>query len=69
MLGEVKRMPDGTWDKGWIYDPEQGESFDVELRLTGPDMLQVKGYKGLKFLSETYRWKRLATAPTPRCAT
>ena len=68
IIGGLKLQPDGSWDNGWIYDPEQGERFDVELRLRNPDQLQVMGYKGLKFLSETYQWKRAATAPEPRCA-
>ena len=68
IIGGLKLQPDGSWDNGWIYDPEQGARFDVELRLRNPNQLQVKGYKGLKFLSETYQWKRAATAPEPRCA-
>lgn len=67
VLGGLKQMPDGSWDAGWIYDPEQGESFDVELRLRTPDVLQVKGYKGFKFLSETFQWKRAASMPAPAC--
>ncbi len=67
IIGGVQAMRDGSWDRGWIYDPEQGESFDVELRLRSPDVLQVKGYKGLKFLSETFQWRRAATPPMPIC--
>lgn len=67
IIGDLKPMRDGSWDRGWIYDPEQGESFDVELRLRGPDVLQVTGYKGLKFLSETFRWRRAANLPAPTC--
>ena len=67
VIGGLKQQSDGSWDKGWIYDPEQGESFDVELRLRGADGLQVKGYKGLKFLSETFQWKRVAALPSARC--
>ncbi len=67
VIGDVQRQQDGSWDNGWIYDPEQGESFDLELRLRGADGLQVKGYKGLKFLSETYQWKRTAAIPGQRC--
>lgn len=67
IIGGLQEMRDGSWDRGWIYDPEQGASFDVELRLRAPDVLQVKGYKGLKFLSETFQWRR-ATAPlAPPC--
>lgn len=68
IIGDLKPQRDGSWDNGWIYDPEQGESFDVELRLRGSDKLQVKGYKGLKFLSETFQWTRATTTPGPRCA-
>lgn len=67
IIGELKPQRDGSWDNGWIYDPEQGESFDVEIRLRAPDVLQVKGYKGLKFLSETFQWQRANAAPQPAC--
>ena len=51
---------------GWIYDPKDGKAYDVEIRLQAPDRLQVKGYLGIKMLSETFVWQR---APTdlPRC--
>jgi len=67
IIGNLKLMRDGSWDGGWIYDPEQGESFDVELRLRAPNLLQVKGYKGVKFLSETFQWKRAEVPPAPAC--
>lgn len=67
VIGELKPQRDGSWDNGWIYDPEQGESFDVEIRLRAPDVLQVKGYKGLKFLSETFQWQRATQPPQPTC--
>ena len=66
ILGGVKPQTDGSWDKGWIYDPEQGSAFDVELRLRNPETLQVKGYLGVKFLSETYVWRRAKQLP-PKC--
>jgi len=68
IIGDVRPQRDGSWDAGWIYDPEQGEAFDVELRMRGPDALQVKGYKGLKFLSQTFQWRRIAEAPAPKCS-
>jgi uncharacterized protein (DUF2147 family) len=73
VLGGLKRQPSGAYDEGWIYDPRQGKSFDVELTLKGQDRqgadrLQVVGYKGVKFLSKTFMWTRSAGAsPIPRC--
>ena len=40
VIGGLELQRDGSWDKGWIYDPEQGEAFDVEIRLRGPDRLR-----------------------------
>jgi len=66
IIGDVKPQRDGSWDKGWIYDPEQGSSFDLELSMRNPETLQVKGYMGVKFLSETFVWRRAKEAP-PKC--
>ncbi|NIO39972.1 MAG: DUF2147 domain-containing protein, partial [Burkholderiales bacterium] len=48
----------GTWDRGWIYDPEANSKYDVELKPIGSQKLRVMGYAGTKFLSETMIWKR-----------
>ncbi len=66
VIGEVKRVGAGTWDEGWIYDPKQGKQFDVEIKARGADRLQVTGYLGVKFLSETFTWTR-APANLARC--
>ncbi|RTL68815.1 MAG: DUF2147 domain-containing protein [Hyphomicrobiales bacterium] len=58
IIGEVKQQSDGSWDNGWIYDPERDEQFSVELRLKAKDQLQVHGYLGIKLMGETYQWKR-----------
>lgn len=63
IIGDVKPQANGTWDNGWIYDPEEGSQFDVELTLKNPETLQVKGYMGVKFLSETYVWRRAKEMP------
>lgn len=66
VIGSLKRQPDGTWDAGWIYDPKQGKQFDAALRLQNPTALQVTGYLGFKWLSESFIWKR-APVDLPRC--
>jgi uncharacterized protein (DUF2147 family) len=66
ILGNVKPISAGVWDKGWIYDPEADSKYDVELKPVGPDKLRVLGYMGSKFLSETMMWKR-APADIQKC--
>jgi uncharacterized protein (DUF2147 family) len=68
VIGDLKRQQNGTWDQGWIYDSKEGRAYDVELKLRSADTLQVTGYLGVKFLSETLVWKR-APDNLKRCDT
>ena len=58
IIGNVKPIGKNKWDRGWIFDPDRGKKFDVELTLLGNDRMRVKGYAGLKWLSESHTWKR-----------
>lgn len=66
IIGEVKKKADGSWDDGWIYDPDEDEQFSVELKMKPDGTLQVLGYLGVKMLGETFVWKR-ASATQSRC--
>jgi uncharacterized protein (DUF2147 family) len=58
IIGEVANVGGGVWDNGWVYDPERGRKFDVELKPLSNGTLQVTGYMGSKFFSKTMIWTR-----------
>ena len=66
ILGDVKPMGDGTYDEGWIYDPDRDAKFSVELVPEG-NKLNVHGYKGIKMFGESFVWTR-APADLGRCS-
>jgi uncharacterized protein (DUF2147 family) len=66
IIGGLKHGGNGLWKDGWIYDPEEGKQFNVELSLERADTLKVFGYAGVRLLSETMLWKRLP-ADSSRC--
>lgn len=66
IIGNVKSVSKNKWDDGWIYDPDRGSKYDVELTALSGDKLRVMGYAGTKWLSETYTWKR-APADLQKC--
>lgn len=66
ILGDVKPVGSGVWDRGWIFDPDRGEKFDVEIKPLSNGKLKVTGYAGVKFLSETMTWTR-APADIKKC--
>ena len=67
VLGALQRVQEGGYDNGWVYDPEQGQAFDAAIQLSSADKLVLTGYKGVKFFSKSFVWKR-APADLPRCS-
>ena len=58
VIGGVAPVGGGRWDHGWIYSPERGRKYDVELTPLKNGTLRVTGYAGVKFFSKTMIWKR-----------
>jgi uncharacterized protein (DUF2147 family) len=67
ILGDLRARPNNTWESGWIYNPEDEERFSAEIHLKNENTLLVTGYLGIKFLGETYTWRR-ATTELQLCA-
>lgn len=67
VLGNLALLEDGAWGDGWVYDPKVGKSYNVEIRLSRTDLLEVHGYAGLKLFGKKLYWKR-APADLPRCS-
>ncbi len=68
IIGSVRKVGKRTWDRGWIYSPERGKKFSVELTPLKNNRLRVVGYAGSKFFSKTMVWKR-APDKLVRCDT
>lgn len=66
VLGDLQRSSAGGWDFGWVYDPEQGSAFDAAIEAKSKDRLVLTGYKGVRFFSKSFVWKR-APDDLPRC--
>jgi uncharacterized protein (DUF2147 family) len=67
IIGDLAKPTTSTrYDKGWIYNPEDGERFSVDVRLKTKDQLEVHGFLGMRFLGETFLWRR-APVNQERC--
>jgi uncharacterized protein (DUF2147 family) len=66
ILGALRRQETNAWSSGWIYNPEDEERFNAEIKLQNDNTLLVTGYLGIKLLGETFTWKR-APADLQRC--
>lgn len=50
---------DETWEKGRIYDPKNGKTYDCQITLKDAKTMRVRGYVlGMPFLGRTETWLR-----------
>jgi len=56
IIGGGKKVGKG-YDEGWIYNPDNGRRYNVEVTPVGGG-LKVVGYAGSKLLSKTMIWRR-----------
>ena len=49
---------DNEWSGGTIYDPESGSTYSCVINKDG-DVLNIRGYVGIKALGRTDTWKRI----------
>ncbi|MDA7948337.1 MAG: DUF2147 domain-containing protein [Hyphomicrobiaceae bacterium] len=57
IIGGGKRVGK-SYDTGWIYNPENGRKYNVEVTKISASQLKVMGYAGSKMLSKTMVWRR-----------
>jgi uncharacterized protein (DUF2147 family) len=67
ILGDLKPSPEGGYDGGWVYDPKEGKSYSLAIKLSSKDQLYITGYLGVKFLGKSFAWTRAKTE-LPSCA-
>jgi uncharacterized protein (DUF2147 family) len=63
MLGIVLmwhlRYDDGEYVDGYIYNPENGDTYTMKAELLSRDSLKLRGYVGVPLFGETQTWSRL----------
>lgn len=58
MLKDFVYKGENEWSDGTIYDPESGSTYSCVINKDG-DVLNIRGYVGVKALGRTDVWKRI----------
>ncbi len=60
ILSDFRWAGDGEWEKGTIYDPDNGKTYKCVARLADDGRtLKVRGYVGFSLLGRTTEWTRI----------
>jgi len=52
-----------VWEKGTIYNPDNGKTYRCKMTLSAPNRLEVRGFIGIPLFGGTSVWTRQAESP------
>lgn len=52
------RYQDGEYEDGYVYNPEDGNVYRVDIKAIAHDKLEVRGYMGISLFGQTQVWTR-----------
>jgi len=58
VMDEFVYAGDFTWEDGWIYDPNNGNTYSCEMTLIDQKTLKIRGYIGITLFGRTEIWNR-----------
>lgn len=50
---------DGEYVDGKLYSVQDGNTYSLKGKLTGPNDLETRGYKGIPLVGKSFKWKRV----------
>jgi uncharacterized protein (DUF2147 family) len=52
------RYEDGEYVDGYVYNPEDGDTYRLKAEVLTPDSLKIRGYLGISLLGQSKVWAR-----------
>ena len=65
LMGGFSQAGPGEWEDGWVYDPDEGETYDSKFRLQPDGTLKLRGFVGISLLGRSQVWTRPAETLPP----
>jgi uncharacterized protein (DUF2147 family) len=57
------RFEDGEYVDGYCYNPRDGRTYRVKMKLLTPTSLRLRGYLAVPLLGQSQEWERAGKAP------
>ncbi|HLZ65271.1 MAG TPA: DUF2147 domain-containing protein [Aliidongia sp.] len=58
MIGGFNKAGEREWEDGWIYNPEDGDTYKSRMVLQDDGALRVRGFIGVPWLGKSQIWTR-----------
>jgi uncharacterized protein (DUF2147 family) len=61
ILFDIVYAGENVWEKGKIYDSDNGKIYNSKMTLISPDQLNMRGFIGISFIGGSTIWTRTKT--------
>jgi uncharacterized protein (DUF2147 family) len=65
LMGGFTKSGPGEWEDGWIYDSDDGQTYDSKFKLLPDGTLKLRGFVGISLLGQSQVWTRPTETLTP----
>jgi uncharacterized protein (DUF2147 family) len=59
LLDGFEYKSENNWEKGTIYDPENGKTYSCKIYLENKNTMKIRGYLGISLIGRTDTWTRV----------
>jgi uncharacterized protein (DUF2147 family) len=59
------RYEGGEYVDGYVYNPEDGDTYRMKAELPSPDSLRIRGYLGISLFGQSQTWTRTTQTRGP----
>ena len=59
LLDGFEYKSENNWEKGTIYDPENGKTYSCKIYLENKNTMKIRGYIGISLIGRTDTWTRV----------
>jgi uncharacterized protein (DUF2147 family) len=65
LMGGFTKSGPGEWEDGWVYNSQDGNTYDSKFRLQADGTLRLRGFVGISLLGASQVWTRPTEPLTP----
>jgi len=59
LLDGFEYKSENNWERGTIYDPENGKTYSCKIYLDNKNTMKIRGYIGISLIGRTDTWTRI----------
>ncbi len=58
LIWQLRYSGDGLFENGYVYNPRDGDTYRIDIRVIDQNTVKIRGYLGISLLGQSQIWQR-----------